>query len=456
MDYFYDGQIRRYLLQFIRAFSEIYTRSAPDKNGVTIQRRVPVVYGDMSRQVAAIIAGGNQNTIVPVPIMAAYITGMELAADYRVDTRFVKTANVVERGVDASGNYTDKPGNRYTVESYMPVPYRLKTRLDILTSNTDNKLQILEQILVLFNPSVQLEQNQNPLDWSRIFELELKDVQWSNRTIPVGTDTQYDQASLIFEMIVLINPPAKVKRQKLIGNIITNLSRVPDLTGIVDANDIGSGQQKEQIVVTPGNYKLHISDGQAKLLGMYGDTTNMTWNKLINTYGKVEQNVTMLRIFEGDIDHPSLDILAYIDGSDSDTIPFVPVDATVPSGTIPPIDRIIDPAVMYPGKILPAAQIGQRYMVLSSLTDGEEPAIKNSYVWGNSFIAYDSDIIEYDGTNWNVVFSAIQQSDTDITYVNNLYDHELYKYQNRQWQYGYAGTYEAGYWRIENVCSAQQ
>lgn len=456
MDYFYDGQIRRYLLQFIRAFSDINTRTEPDSNGVSIQRRVPVIYGDMSRQVASIIAGNNQNTVIPVPIMAAYVTGMELAPEYRVDTRHVKVSNVVERGTDDNGNYTNKPGNRYTVEAYMPVPYKLKTRLDILTSNTDTKLQILEQILVLFNPSVQLEQNQNPLDWSRIFELELKDVQWSNRTIPVGTDTQYDQASLIFEMIVLINPPAKVKKQKLVGNIITNLTQVPSLDGIVDASDLNSVRDREQIVVTPGNYKLQIENGTARLLSEYGAPTNMTWNKLLNSYGKVEENITMLRITEGSIDEPSLNILAYIQGSDTDTIAFTPIDATVPSGSIPPIDRIIDPAKMSPGNILPAAQIGQRYLVLSSLTSGEEPAIKNSFVWGNALVAYDSDIIEFNGHSWNVVFSAVQQSTTDITYVKNIYDHELYKYANKEWQYGYAGTYEAGYWRVENLCSVQQ
>ncbi|BDR25884.1 hypothetical protein RVBP17_0730 [Pseudomonas phage sp. 30-3] len=454
MNYFYDEQLRRYLLQFLRVFSDINIRTAPDDNGVSIQKRVPVIYGDMSRQVASIINGNNQNTVIPVPIMAGYITGLDLAPDYRVDTQGVKVSNVTELATDANGSYINKPGNRYTVEAYMPVPYKLTTRLDILTSNTDNKLQILEQILVLFNPSIQLEQNQNPLDWSRIFELELKETQWSNRTIPVGTSTDYDISSLIFQMIVYINPPAKVKKQKIINTIISNIytDSFSDIKSTTDFFNVTPGTVKEQLCVTPGNYGLRVIDNKLTLLNTYGDVSSDSWDKLLNIYGSVEQNVTTVKLIQGNIDNPDIEIIGYIEPSSTNTTTFTPIDETLPSATIPPINRIIDPSKMFPGNKLPEAQIGQRYMVLNSLTKGEEPAIKNSYPWGNSFVAYDSDIIEYTGTQWVVTFNARVTNNSPV-YVRNLYDKELYKFKDREWQYGYAGDYKAGYWRVDNICS---
>ena len=38
----------------------------------------------------------------------------------------------------------------------MPVPYNLTMQVDIWTSNSDQKFQLLEQILTLYNPSVDI------------------------------------------------------------------------------------------------------------------------------------------------------------------------------------------------------------------------------------------------------------------------------------------------------------
>jgi len=47
MEFFYDGQLRRYLTQFMRLMSSF---SYQDGSGNL--KQIPVVYGDMSRQVA--------------------------------------------------------------------------------------------------------------------------------------------------------------------------------------------------------------------------------------------------------------------------------------------------------------------------------------------------------------------------------------------------------------------
>jgi hypothetical protein len=38
-------------------------------------------------------------------------------------------------------------------------------QVDIWSTNEEMKLQILEQILVLFNPAIDFQKNENPFDW---------------------------------------------------------------------------------------------------------------------------------------------------------------------------------------------------------------------------------------------------------------------------------------------------
>ena len=59
MDFFYDGQIRRYVTQFMRIFIGFKYQS-----GDGTLRSVPVNYGDMSRQVAAIIKENSEKNVV--------------------------------------------------------------------------------------------------------------------------------------------------------------------------------------------------------------------------------------------------------------------------------------------------------------------------------------------------------------------------------------------------------
>ena len=58
MQFFYDGQIRRYLLQTIRLLSNFVV-----KYGDGSLVRVPVMYGDADRQVAHINKQNSENKI---------------------------------------------------------------------------------------------------------------------------------------------------------------------------------------------------------------------------------------------------------------------------------------------------------------------------------------------------------------------------------------------------------
>jgi len=92
MQFFYDGQIRRYLTQIIRLLSNF---SYQDGDGQL--RQIPVTYGDLTRQVASIIRDNSENKVPSAPRMAVYITGIELDRQRLSDASYVNKVNIRER-----------------------------------------------------------------------------------------------------------------------------------------------------------------------------------------------------------------------------------------------------------------------------------------------------------------------------------------------------------------------
>ena len=258
MDYFYSGQLRNYRLQIIRAFSGIQVETGPDRLGTKILSVVPCIYGDPSRMAAVILAGNSENKIPPAPFITCTISGLAMNAARRQDPTFVGKIRVNEREYDAENNrYLQTIGNKYTVERHMPVPYDLSIQLDIWSNNLQIKEQILEQILQVFNPSIELQTSVNSLDWTAINLIELKDITWSSRSIPIGTDNPIDVTTLRFDIPIWINPPAKVKRQVIIQQIITNI-----VSGIKEVPDQWGWSEYEffnRRIVTPGDRHIALT-----------------------------------------------------------------------------------------------------------------------------------------------------------------------------------------------------
>lgn len=460
-DFFYDEQIRRYILQFLRMFSNYKIELPPDENGVRVQKRIPIIYGDMSRQVANILKGNSQNTTLMAPAMSGYITNVEMAPERRQDTMGVSQVRAIERFYnEQTGQYSTEAGNRYMIDRYMPVPYTLTMNLDIWTTNTTDKAQLLEQILVVYNPSVQLQTNDNPLDWSTITEIELTNITWSSRGVPQGTDSANDIATLTFKVPIWINPPAKIKRQKIIEQIVLSIYDV-DLSE-VDLNSYdpfhSSFDQLTQSIITPGQYRIAVTaidstTSKVELLTSAGQSDpSLTWESLVAAYGKIDPDTTVLRLKTlDDIEDNSGDVLGTLEVSDTEpnvavfTVDEDTLPTTIPSG---PVNAIVDPKRSRPGDgTLPAASAGQRYLLISSDDTGAgEPIIAQGSAWG--IVAWENDIIEFDGTNWFVSFDS--QEATPPLYVVNLDNGQHYKYTGSEgWVYTYLAEYNPGYWRIE-------
>jgi len=247
MEFFYDGQIRRYVTQLMRLMSNF-----PVQDGDGNTKPVPVMYGDLTRQVASIIRNNSENKLPSAPRMSVYITGLEQDRSRTSDSTFVSKLNIREREFnDETGEYNNTQGKNYTVERLMPTPYTLKANVDIWASNTDQKLQLAEQILVWFNPSLEIQTTDNFVDWTSLTVVNLEGITWSNRSVPVGVDSEIDVATLSFSVPIYINAPAKVKRLGVITNIITSLFN--EETGTIESGVLGckSDIAKGDTVVAP-------------------------------------------------------------------------------------------------------------------------------------------------------------------------------------------------------------
>ena len=467
MDFFYDNQIRRYLLQFMRAFSNIKVRNGPDANGMYTLQRVPIVYGDPSRMVAQLMKGVSENTLLPSPMFSAYIKDIKMAPDRRQDPMFVAKSSVIEREFDAqTGAYKSTPGVRQDIEMYMPVPYDLTFVLDVWTTNITSKLQIFEQLAVVYNPSVQLQQNTNLQDWTSIFKLILENITWTSRTVPQGAGDERDVMTFEFKIEAWITPPARVKKSTIISQIVTNVYYSSDVSNIEESIDNiydafrCMGLRSAQIITTEGNHRVSVAKGaygdEITLLDKYGGETHTTWEDLIQKYGAIVKNVTKLRLkLNEDIDVDTGDIIGYIelDPARKNVLHFIPDIDTLPQPTISAIDDIIDPSEVQPGNGLPPAAAGQRYLLASKYSAGEEPAIPygaQTNPWHDDIVAYPDDVIEYNGVEWKVIFNS-KDSYTKQYVVNNANGAHYTYSPGEGWTYTYYGTYSPGYWRIDDI-----
>jgi hypothetical protein len=254
--FFYDEQIRRFLLQFARIFSNFQVEYGRNEEGTDHTLvRVPVRYGDATRQAQTILQENSASGMPATPLMTFYISGLDYDRPRIQEPYFVSKINVRQRTYDdATDSYETTQGNAFTIERLMPVPYKLTLKLDIWTSNTNQKMQILEQMLVLFNPSLEIQGTDNYIDWTSLSIVELESTQWTSRTIPQGTENPIDIATLTFTLPIWISSPAKVKKLGVVERIIANVFNAQgDASNAVLDNDLLLGTRQ---VITPYSYQV--------------------------------------------------------------------------------------------------------------------------------------------------------------------------------------------------------
>lgn len=246
--YHYDSQFRNYIIQFMAVFAGLQV--AVGENDFEKQSKlmdVPIRYGSVDRVVAAIKAdNAGTNKPVRVPTMAAYLSGIQMNPEAR------KGVGVVERRTFLQAGRSFPDGLQVT-EMQQPVPYMAVFTLSVMTSNTHQHYQILEQILTLFNPMIQIQTSDDMHDWKRITTVELLDVGLEEQ-YPAGTDSRIIQTSLTFQVPIYLAPPTLIRRNYIasikmridaaMGNqsvedLVGDVTRTfPTYTTVVDAAEL--------------------------------------------------------------------------------------------------------------------------------------------------------------------------------------------------------------------------
>jgi hypothetical protein len=355
----------------------------------------------------------------------------------------------------------------------MPTPYKLTVNVDIWSTNTDQKLQILEQIFMLFNPSLEIQTTDNYIDWTSLSVVNMDNINFSSRTIPTGTENEIDLDTPIF-----ISPPTKVKKLGVITKIITAVFADNGLEVNIDENaytqslveqkikeneettKINEGKNQALtnedalVVTTYQDYDLVFINGVAKLM-KNGTVGNASWTAWMIAQPFIyEAGVTQLRLQRGTgleiagtvqintDDETELEIVSL----DEDSLPS-DSDITGPNGTRGSVEYIIDPTRFDPRQIQDSSS-NTRLLLLGDI--GSSKNVDGADAWKNEdntdFIASENDIIEWDGLNWHIVFDASTQSNE--AFVTNLNTQTQYKWTGENWILSYEGEYPNGTWRM--------
>lgn len=413
------------------------------------------MYGDQSRQVSTVIANNSASNLPAAPIITYWISGLEYDQRRTQEPFFVEKVNVRQRAYNTdTQTYEDTQGQAFTVERLMPVPYTLRMQVDFWTTNYNQKLQLIEQLGTIFNPSLEIQSTDNFVDWTSLTVVYQDGLTFSSRSIPVGTGNPIDVLSWKFYMPIWISTSSKLKKMGVIHKIIASIYKGTALQDIQDEDLLLGTRQK----ITPYGYKVLLIGNRLQLLpaneAFYPPNTdlneptppntNLYWSSLLNVYGKVKPGISQIWLqnpyMENDI------VGTIVPDPVDDRLLIYNIDPdTLPQNTLDPVDAVVNPLLQGPNAGLPGPVNGRRYLIVEDI--GNEGV--TTVAWGN-LVASANDIIQYNGgtNSWFVSFDASEA--TSVEYVTNLTTNIQYRYvdQEGQWMKAVDGWYDQGDYSI--------
>ena len=178
-NYFYNESTRNIVVAFGTIFNNIQLAKKDSAGNVTQTMKVPLAYGPKQKWLARLTEDPNLNKKVAVtlPRIGFEISGLSYDSSRKLN-KVVK----VKKVVDGTDNEQLKSG-------FMPVPYNVNFELFIMAKNSDDALQILEQILPYFQPEYNVTLREVP-------ELEIiRDVPVTLNSISYEDNYEGDFAS---------------------------------------------------------------------------------------------------------------------------------------------------------------------------------------------------------------------------------------------------------------------
>ena len=372
--FFYDQQIRRFLLQFAKIFSNWYVTKGKDPAGNDILIRVPIMYGDSSRQASTIIANNSASNLPSAPLITYYITALEYDQRRTQEPFFVDKIQVRQRAYNLeTESYETTQGQAFSVERLMPVPYTLRITVDFWTTNYNQKLQLIEQLGTIFNPALDIQSTDNFVDWTSLTVVFQDGLTWSSRSIPQGTNNPIDVMSWKFYMPIWISTSAKLKKMGVINKIIASIYKGTALQDINDEDLLLGTRQK----ITPYGYKLLLKGNTLQLLPANSafnppntdlndppsPNTDLYWTSLLNVYGTYKPGISQIWLQNPYLETEIVGTIV-IDPLDDRLLIYSIDTDTLPQNTLVPVNAVVNPQLSGPNAGLLGEQLLQMLMTL--------------------------------------------------------------------------------------------
>ncbi len=452
-EFFYDNQIRRFLIQFAKIFSNWNVTKGKDPAGNEIIVRVPVMYGDSSRQASTILANNSASNLPSAPMITFYISGLEYDQKRTQDPTFVDRINVRQRAYNTeTQSYDQVQGQAFSIERLMPVPYTLRVTVDMWTTNYNQKLQIIEQLGALFNPALEIQSTDNFIDWTSLSVVYQDGLTFSSRTIPQGTGNPIDVMSWKFYMPIWISTASKLRKFGVIEKIIASIFKGHALTDIQDDDLLLGTRQK----ITPYGYKLLLLGNTLQILPADASpnpnnqdldlpappNTDVYWSSVLNVYGTIRPGISQIWIQNPWMTTEIVGTIVIDPNDDRLLIYNIDVD-TLPQNTLAPVDSVVNPLLTGPNAGLPGPINGRRYLIVENIGNPGDSTV----AWG-TLVANANDIIEYNLTaaGWFVSFDSTTA--TTVEYVTNLTTNVQYRFTQDMWMKSYEGWIDQGDYSI--------
>ena len=233
-EHFYHKQIRNTVIAFGTIFNNIHIKRL-DSSGNPLQSlKVPLSYSPKEKFIARLdqqssLTGSDSSVAITLPRMAFDITG------YAYDPSRKLNKNQ-RRGVVTTNADTTKLNAQYS-----PVPYDVSIELNVFTANSDDGLQIIEQILPYFQPDYTVTMIESrTMDTKRDIPFVLESVNYEDSYAGSLTETRRITYSLSFTAKIYLYGPIST------GAVIKTVS-----ADLYDNTSDQGPSRSERVTVTP-------------------------------------------------------------------------------------------------------------------------------------------------------------------------------------------------------------
>jgi len=234
--YYYDEQLRSYIVQFAAIFAGMQVMVGWNEDNEPELIKVPIKNASMDRVVGHIKGENTQNKPLRLPIMSFHLTGIEMAPERRKGIGQTKRNTYMPTG----GVF---PDDLKVIYQRQPVPYTAQFELGIWASNQYQHQQIIEQILTLFDPLIQIQTTDEVFDTTRLTSVELVDVRL-DENIPQGADRRLIQTRMGFIVPIYLSTAIDARSNYVkdiflrIGAIGSDVSSSYDIISDLDSQDV--------------------------------------------------------------------------------------------------------------------------------------------------------------------------------------------------------------------------